>query len=178
MQVEIEGRNVTVRQSWRDLIERKLTKSEHFPNEITRARVTITHNPHHHLGDNQVQVVLAVSGQTLTVKKKGIQILPALRAALAAAEREIETYHQHRYNRKRTVKAPAPIHLTGIIARVFRTKDYGYIQTPEGQLYFHRDALEGLSFDEIQKGLSVGFELVTGKNGPQAGRVFAAASNR
>jgi len=172
MQVEIEGRNVNVRQSWRDLVERKLVNSEHFPNEITRARVTITHNPHHHLGDNQVQVVLAVAGQTLTVKKKGIQILPALRAALMAVEREVETYHQHRYRRKRSVKE-TPASPTGTVARVFRTKGYGYIQTPDGQIYFHQDALEGLSLDDIQKGLIVGFELVTGKDGPQAGRVFA-----
>lgn len=178
MQVEIEGRNVTVRQNWRELIEQKLMKSEHFPNEITHARVTITHSPHHHMGDNQVQVVLSVAGQTLTVKKKGVQILPALRAALTAAEREVETYHQHRYNRKRTVKATTPTYPTGLIARVFRTKGYGYIQTPDGQIYFHQDALEGLSFDEIQKGVSVGFELVTGKSGPQAGRVFAAADSR
>jgi cold shock CspA family protein len=122
--------------------------------------------------------VLAVSGQTLTVKKKGVQILPALRAALTAVERELETYHQHRYNRKRTVKAVAPTYPTGVVARIFRTKDYGYIQTSDGQIYFHRDALEGLSFDEIQRGVSVGFELVTGKNGPQAGRVFAIAGNR
>lgn len=172
MQVEIEGRNVIVRQSWRDLVERKLAKSERFPNEITRARVTITHNPHHHLGDNQVQVILAVAGQTLTVKKKGIEILPALRAALTAAEREIETYHQHRYNRKRVAKATAPTYPTGTVARVFRTKGYGYIQTSDGQIYFHRDVLDGLSFDEMQKGLPVSFELMTGKNGPQAGRVF------
>src|SRR5262245_36890250 len=178
MQVEIEGRNTEVRQSWRDLIEQKLGKFEHFPNEITHARVTITHNPHHHLGDNQVQVVLAVAGQTLTVKKKGVQVLPALRAALTAAEREIETYHQHRYSRKRAVKVAAPAYPTGTVARIFRTKGYGYIQTPDGQIYFHQDALDGLSFDEIQKGLPVGFELVAGKNGPQAGRVFIVQNNR
>jgi len=178
MQVEIEGRNVMVRQSWRDLVERKLTKSEHFPNEITRARVTIAHNPHHHLGDNQVQVVLAVAGQTLTVKKKGVQIVPVLRAALTAAEREIETYHQHRYNRKRAIKTLTPPRPTGVVARVFRAKGYGYIQTVNGQIYFHQDALEGLGLDEVHKGLLVGFELVEGKNGPQAGRVFAIEDNR
>jgi cold shock CspA family protein len=94
-----------------------------------------------------------------------------------AAEREIETYHQHRFNRKRAMKA-APASPTGTVARVFRTKGYGYIQTADGQIYFHQDALEGTSLDEIQKGLLVGFELVTGKNGPQAGRVFVIASTR
>jgi ribosomal subunit interface protein len=177
MQVEIEGRNTEVRQSWRDLIDEKLKKFEHFPNEITRARITITHNPHHHLGDNQVQVVLAVARQTLTVKKKGAQILAALRSALTAAERELETYHQHRFNRKRAVRTTST-HPTGTIARMFRTKGYGYIQTPDGQLYFHREALDGLAFDDLHKGTTVSFELAEGKNGPEVTRVFAATNGR
>ena|SRR5213596_1456558 len=105
MQLDIEGRNTEVQERWRDLIQRKLAKLEHYPNEITHARVTITHNPHHQVGDNQVQVVLSVSGQTLTVKKNGAQIPAVLRAALTAAEREIDTYHQ---SRKRFVKEPGP----------------------------------------------------------------------
>jgi ribosomal subunit interface protein len=104
MQLNIEGRNTEVQQSWRNLIERKLTKLERYPNEITHARVTITHGPHHQSGDNQVQVVLSVAGRTLTVKKQGAQIPTALRTALTAAEREIATYQQ---NRKRFVKSPA-----------------------------------------------------------------------
>ena len=103
MQLNIEGRNTEVQQSWRNFIERKLTKLERYPNEITHARVTITHSPHHHSGDNQVRVVLSVAGRTLTVKKQGAEILTALRTALMAAEREVATYHQ---NRKRFVKSP------------------------------------------------------------------------
>lgn len=173
MQVEIESRNTEVRQSWRDLIDRKLAKFEHFPNEITRARITITHNPHHNLGDNQVQVVLGVSGQTLTVKKKGAQIPAVLRSALLAAEREIESYHQHRYNRKRAGKV-LPTRPAGAVARVFRAKGYGYIQTIGGQVYFRREALDGLSFDEIRKGTPVNFELAEGEENLQAVRVFAS----
>ncbi len=177
MQVDIEGRNTQVRQSWRNLIEQKLGKSEHFPNEITRARVTITHNPHHHLGDNEVHVILAVAGRTLTVKKKGAEIPTVLRSALMAAEREIETYHQHRYQRKRVMK-PLPVLPGGTVARVFRTKGYGYIQTTDGQIYFHRDALEGVAFDEIQKGTPVRFELSKGADGPHAARVIASGNGR
>ena len=171
MQLDIEGRNTEVQERWRDLIQRKLAKLEHYPNEITHARVTITHNPHHQVGDNQVQVVLSVSGQTLTVKKNGAQIPAVLRAALTAAEREIDTYHQ---SRKRFVKEPGPRPM-GTIARVFHTKGYGFILT-EGarQIYFHRNALDGLSFEEIHKGLPVAFELEEGEKGPQAARVFRA----
>jgi CspA family cold shock protein len=177
MQLDIEGRNTEVQQRWRELIERKLAKLEHYPNEITHARVTITHNPHHQIGDNQVQIVLSLSGQTLTVKKSGAQIPDALRAALTAAGREIDsyhTYHQKKKSRKRFVKEPPPRPM-GTIARVFRTKGYGFIQADgDRQIYFHRDALDGLSFDEITKGLPVAFELEEGKEGPHAARVFLA----
>lgn len=171
MQLDIEGRNTEVQERWRELIQHKLTKLEHYPNEITHARVTITHNPHHLAGDNRVQIIIAVSGRTLTVKKNGAQIYPVLRAALAAAEREVATYHQ---SRKRFVKEPGPRPM-GTIARVFRTKGYGFIQAGgERQIYFHRNALDGLSFDEINKGLPVAFELEEGEKGAQAARVFLA----
>jgi ribosomal subunit interface protein len=103
MQINVEGRNTDVQQSWRKLIEEKLAKCERYPNEITHARVTITHSPHHQQGDNQVQVVLSVSGRTLTVKKHGAQIPTVLRSALLAAERELDGYHR---SRKRFVKTP------------------------------------------------------------------------
>ena len=171
MQLDIDGRNIEIQERWRDLIERKLIKLEHYPNEITHARVTITHSPHHHLGDNQVQIVLSVSGQTLTVKKSGAQVPAVLRAALNAAEREVETYHQ---NRKRFVKETGPRPM-GTIARVVRSKGYGFILTDgDRQIYFHRNSLDGLSFDEISKGLPVAFELEEGEKGPQAARVFLA----
>ncbi|HKA56713.1 MAG TPA: cold shock domain-containing protein [Candidatus Binatia bacterium] len=171
MQLDIEGRNTEIQQRWHGLIERKLTKLERYPGEVTHARVTITHSPHHHLGDNRVQIVLFMSGRTLTVKKSGAEILDVLRVALAAAEREVDSYHQ---SRKRFVKEPGPRPM-GTIARVFRTKGYGFIQTgSDRQIYFHRNALDGLSFDEVSKGMPVAFELEEGQKGPQAARVFLA----
>lgn len=169
MQLDIEGRNTEIQQRWQGLVERKLTKLERYPGEITHARVTITHSLHHHLGDNRVQIVLFMSGRTLTVKKSGAEIPDVLRAALTAAEREVDSYHQ---SRKRFVKEPGPRPM-GTIARVFRTKGYGFIQTDsDRQVYFHRDALDGLSFDEVSKGMPVAFELEEGQKGPQAARVF------
>jgi cold shock protein len=171
MQLDIEGRHTEIQQRWHGLIERKLAKLERYPGEITHARVTITHSPHHHLGDNRVQIVLFMSGRTLTVKKSGAEIPDVLRIALTAAEREVDSYHQ---SRKRFVKEPGPRPM-GTIARVFRTKGYGFIQTEsDRQIYFHRDALDGLSFDEVSKGMPVAFELEEGQKEPQAARVFLA----
>lgn len=175
MQIDIEGRHTEIQESWRALIERKLAKFEHYPNEITHARITITHNPHHHLGDNQVQIVLSAAGQTFTVKKTGAQIPAVLRAALAAAEREIDAYHSYRQTKKsrtRSIREPIPP-LTGTVARILRAEGCGYIAADEDQqIYFHRDTLDGLSFDDLTIGAVVAFELQERSEPPQAARVF------
>jgi CspA family cold shock protein len=70
------------------------------------------------------------------------------------------------------VKAPS-LRPIGTIARVFRTKGYGFIITNgDREIYFHRDSLGGLSFEELSKGVPVAFELEQGEKGPQAARVF------
>ncbi len=72
------------------------------------------------------------------------------------------------------MKEPGPRPM-GTIGRVFRTKGYGFIQTDgDRQIYFHRNALDGLAFDDVSKGMPVAFELEEGQNGPQAARVFLA----
>jgi ribosomal subunit interface protein len=174
MQLDIEGRNTDIRPRWRDLIERKLAKAERYPNEVTHARVTITHSPHHNLGDNQVQIVLSVAGRTLTVKKTGAEIPTTLRAALTAAEREVDRYHQQR---KRPVSRQSPRSLgtspLGTIGRIFRIKGYGFIRIENDlEVRFDRSSLDGLSFDDLSKGTQVGLELKPGEKGPQVVRVF------
>ncbi|MCS6925533.1 MAG: HPF/RaiA family ribosome-associated protein [Candidatus Binatia bacterium] len=175
MQIDIEGRHTEIRESWRALIERKLAKLERYPNEITHARITITHNPHHHLGDNQVQIVLSAAGQTFTVKKSGAQIPVVLRTALAAAERELDAYHSYRQTKKsrsRSIREPLPP-LTGTVVRVLRAEGGGYISVNANQhVYFHRRVLEGFSFDDLTPGMLVAVELGEGKAPLQATRVF------
>ena len=121
-----------------------------------------------------MQVVVAVLGNPHGQEK--VLKYRLCCSALSAAEREIETYHQHRY--RQTRRKPSPVHPDGTIARVFRAKGYGYIQTADSQIYFHREVLEGLAFDDIQKGLPVSFELGAGENGPRAVRVFAVGNSR
>jgi len=59
----------------------------------------------------------------------------------------------------------------GTIARVFTRKGTVFILT-EGarRSIFTVMALDGLSFEEIRKGLPVAFELVGRRKGPQAAR--------
>lgn len=51
---------------------------------------------------------------------------------------------------------------------------YGFI-TPEGEskdLFFHSNDLNGITFDEIQEGDSVTFEVVNGEKGKSAKNVI------
>lgn len=171
MQIEIDGRNTEIHPRWRTLIEHKLAKFDRHVYGVTHARVTILHNRHHLAGDNEVQVVLSVPGRTLTVHKSAAQIPDALRAALIAAERELKTYHQ---GRKRFVKQPGP-RPVGTIVRLFKTRGYGFILTEsDREVYFHKNSLDGLSFERLEKGMQVAFEIEEGEKGLQASRVLPA----
>ena len=171
MRLEVEGRNTEVHPRWQTLIERKVAKLERAFTGITRARVTLIHNPHHQAGDNEVHVVLSVPGRTLTVRKSGAQIADALRAALTAAEREFESY---RKARKRYVKQPK-LRPVGTIARLVKSRGYGFILTDTGrEIYFRESSLDRVPFDRLEKGMLVTFELAEGDNGLRAPRVTVA----
>ena len=57
----------------------------------------------------------------------------------------------------------------GTIRRLMRQRGYGFITTEDGKdIFFHRTALRGLSFDSLKEGQSVEFEVETGPKGPRA----------
>ncbi len=169
MQLEIEGRNIDIHPRWQMLIERKFAKIERFIPTLTHARVTLIHNPHHQTGDNEVHIILSVPGRTLKVHKNAAQVSDALRAALAAAERELRTYRQER---KRFFEQPKP-KITGTIIRLFKSEGYGFILTDSGrEVYFHRSSMDGLPFEQLQKGIQVALEVEERERGLQAVRVF------
>ena len=55
-------------------------------------------------------------------------------------------------------------------------KGYGFISRDgeEKDLFFHSSDLEGVTFDELQEGASVTFEVVEGEKGPSAKNVKLA----
>jgi cold shock CspA family protein len=78
-----------------------------------------------------------------------------------------------RTTRSATTSASPQRRPSGTIARIFRDRGYGFIVTDGGEeVYFHRNALHELDFTSLQAGLPVELEIVRGKRGPQASRVF------
>jgi len=55
-------------------------------------------------------------------------------------------------------------------------KGYGFIsrEGEEKDLFFHSNDLEGVSFDELQEGAAVTFEVENGEKGPAAKKVKLA----
>ena len=55
-------------------------------------------------------------------------------------------------------------------------KGFGFIsrEGEEKDLFFHRSDLSGISFDELQVGATVSFEVVVGEKGPAAKNVKLA----
>lgn len=59
----------------------------------------------------------------------------------------------------------------GTIARKIADKGYGFIKYDAGNgkdLFFHSNELVNVSFDELQEGDSVTFEVANGQKGPNA----------
>ena len=58
----------------------------------------------------------------------------------------------------------------GTIKKLITAKGFGFIQ-PEGgadDVFFHTSAIENASFEELQEGQAVEFELGDGPKGPRA----------
>jgi cold shock CspA family protein len=56
-----------------------------------------------------------------------------------------------------------------VVAKLFRGAGYGFIlQEGGGEVYFHRNAVHGLTFEQLEDGMEVGFDVEDGKKGPQA----------
>ena len=50
-------------------------------------------------------------------------------------------------------------------------KGFGFISGDKGELFFHRSAVEGVSFEELREGQAVEFNEGEGPKGPRAENV-------
>ncbi len=59
----------------------------------------------------------------------------------------------------------------GRIKKLVRDRGFGFIESDRGELFFHRSALEGASFEDLQEGQAVEFTEGSGPKGPRAENV-------
>jgi cold shock CspA family protein/ribosome-associated translation inhibitor RaiA len=169
MELRIESRNVAMTPRWKTEIEKRMADLQSGHDDILHGRVTLTKNRHHKKLDQVAEAVIVVTlprRRTITARKAEKTFEEAIRSAFAAIDIELEKVREKRASTEVRI-APPP--LLGVVSKVFRRQDYGFIlQDGGGEVYFHRNALHDLDFDLLEDGQEVAFQAEDGKKGPQA----------
>ena len=170
MEVAIESRNIDMTPRWRAEIEERFADLEAGHGDLIHGRTTLTKNLRHRKDDRVAEAVVVVSltgRHTITSRKKDKTFEEAIRGAFSAAEIELRKIRGKRATHEvRTTPLPP---LRGVILKLFRNEGYGFIlQDGGGEVYFHKNALHGLTFEDLEDGTEVVFNLEDGKKGPQA----------
>ena len=144
-----------------------------FCDRILHCRVMVeAPHPRHRTGNiHHVRIDITVPGREIVVKRdppanqEREDLRIALREAFRSARRQLEDYVRERRHLVKTHE-PAP---HGRVLRMFPQDGYGFLESPDGQeLYFHRDAVLGGTFEKLAPGDEVRFVEERGEKGPQA----------
>jgi cold shock CspA family protein/ribosome-associated translation inhibitor RaiA len=169
MEIQIDSRNVTMTPRWKTEIEDRMADLQAGHDDLTHGRVTLTKNAHHKKASNVAEALVVVSlpgRQTLTARKEEKTFEEAIRAAFSAIAIELKKFRDKRASTE--VRIPS-IPLRGVIHKVFAQEGFGFLlQDGGGEVYFHRNAVHGMRFDELEDGVEVMFNVEDGEKGPQA----------
>lgn len=169
MDLQIESRNIAMTPRWKDEIEARMTDLQAGRDDLIHGRVTLTKNRHHKKSRHVAEAMLVVTlpgRHTIAARKEEKTFEEAIRAAFSAVEIELRKYRGKRASTE--VRLP-PVPLRGVICKLFPLEGYGFIlKEGGGEVYFHKNALHGLTFEELEDGMGVAFNVEEGKKGPQA----------
>ncbi len=59
----------------------------------------------------------------------------------------------------------------GAIKKLVTDKGFGFIESQPDDAFFHHSAVEGISFDQLQEGQMVEYDIGVGPKGPRAENV-------
>jgi ribosomal subunit interface protein len=170
MKISIESRNVGMTPRWKKEIEARLADLQRGYEDLTHARVTLIKNPHHKKASNVAEALIVVSlpgRHTFTARKEDKTFEEAIRKAFQAVSIELRKFREKRAT-KEVRTAPIPP-LRGVICKLFPKEQYGFILKEGGsEVFFHKNALQGLTFGDLEDGTEVVFNLEEGLKGPQA----------
>jgi ribosomal subunit interface protein len=169
MELHIESRNIEMIPEWKHEIEERMTKLQSVYDTLIHGRVTLTKNLHHNKSEQVAEALVVVSlpgRHTITARKENKTFEEAIRAAFVAMQTELRRYHDRRA--ATDIRNPV-IPLRGVISKLFPEQGYGFIlQAGGGEVYFHRNAVHGFQFEDLEDGAEVAFNVEEGDKGPQA----------
>ena len=165
MDMQIEGRQTTVRPEWRADIESRVADLDPG-HEITHFRATLTKHAHRKPADSHsVLLVVRIPGHTLTAGKYQGSFDEAIRGTFEAMQLELARIREKRASHEVDVNAPPG---RGIVTKLFLAEGYGFITLEDGtEVYFHRNAVRNAVFEQTD-GMEVSLNVEPGEKGPQA----------
>jgi cold shock CspA family protein/ribosome-associated translation inhibitor RaiA len=170
VELEIESRNVGMTPRWKTEIESRMADLQLRHEDLIHGRVTLTKNLHHKKLANVAETLIVVTlpgRQTMTARKEDKTFEEAIRTAFDAMAIELRKYRE---KRARTEVRTSPVPpLRGVVCKLFPKEGYGFIlKEGGGEVYFHKHALQGLTFDDLTDGTDVAINIEEGEKGPQA----------
>jgi ribosomal subunit interface protein len=169
MDLRIDSRNVAMTPRWKAEIEERMAGLQRGHDDLTHGRVMLTKNRHHKKDQRVAEAVVVVTlpgRHTITSRKEEKTFEEAIRDAFLALEIELRKYRGKRASKE--IRVP-PVSLRGVICKLFPKEGYGFVlKEGGGEVYFHKNALHGLKFEELEDGLEVAFNMEEGEKGPQA----------
>ncbi|HSA84617.1 MAG TPA: HPF/RaiA family ribosome-associated protein [Nitrospira sp.] len=170
MELEIECRNIAMTPRWKTEIEARMDSLQRRHEGLIHGRVTLIKNRHHKKLANVAEalVVVTLPGRhTLTARKENKTFEEAIRSAFQAVSIELRKYRDKRAKTEVRLSPVPPYR--GVICKLFPKERYGFIlKEGGGEVYFHANALQGLTFKKLEDGTEVVFDFQPGKKGPQA----------
>ena len=144
-------------------IRAKAAALERFSERITGCRVLVEkEHRHHHKGNLfRVRVEVDAPGKELAVTHTGPRdhahedVYVAIRDAFRAAVRQLEDHVRERGGKVKVHEVP----LHGTVRMVDRESGFGFIETAEGEVYFHRNSVVEGDFADLEPGSRVRLEV-------------------
>jgi cold shock CspA family protein/ribosome-associated translation inhibitor RaiA len=178
MELQVESRNLEVRNSWQERIDEEEKRlNRHHPGLIHNLRITFEGTSHHKEGGYKVQLVASVPNDTVVVKRKGDIVSALLVDAFDTLGQQLKELQRKRRQSGKLHEGGAGAQSPGmgLIKSVFPYESYGFIITADGQeIYFHENSLKDLNMDSLSEGDEVRFGEAEGDKGPHATWVRAA----
>ena len=169
MELQIESRNIEMTPGWKTEIEHRMANLQAGHDDLVHGRVTLTKNRRHNQASNGAEALIVVSlpgRHTITARKQEHTFEEAIRAAFSAMQIELRKYREKWSSKEIKVSSPP---LRGVIDKLFPQHGYGFILQEGGEeVYFHRNAVHGLAFEDLEDGTEVAFNVEEGEKGPQA----------
>ncbi|WHZ24372.1 MAG: Ribosomal arrest protein RaiA / Cold shock protein of CSP family [Nitrospira sp.] len=170
MNLEVESRNIAMTPRWKTEIEDRMADLQRGHEDIIHSRVTLTKNRHHKKQANVAEALVLVTvptRQTITSRKEDKTFEEAIRAAFDAVALELRKFREKRAHKVVRTEPLPP--LRGVVSKLFPRLGYGFIlKDGGGEVYFHKNAVKGITFKDLEDGLEVMFDTEPGEKGLHA----------